>query len=106
MKQNRVNQLALAKTDRRTERSVGELELPGGGGATARSSREAANWERCRRRGLSGENLEEILKQFEEPFRFAGNQAVAVKKKDLEEEGEERASAGLKSVARVQVEAI
>jgi hypothetical protein len=56
-----------------------------------------------RRCGLSGEHLQESLKQREERFRFAGDQAV--KQKDLEEEGEERASAALKSVARRHVEA-
>jgi hypothetical protein len=54
---------------------------------------------------LSGEHLQESLKQLKEPFRFAGDQAVAVREKDLEEEGEERASAALKSVARAHVEA-
>jgi hypothetical protein len=32
-----------------------------------------------------------------EPFRLAGDQAVAVREKGLEEEGAERASAALKS---------
>jgi hypothetical protein len=37
------------------------------------------------------------MKQRDEPFRFAGDQAVAVREKNLEEEREERASAALKS---------
>jgi hypothetical protein len=38
-----------------------------------------------------------------EPFRFAGDQAVAVREKDLEEEGEERTSAAPKSGAPEQL---
>jgi hypothetical protein len=65
--------------------------------AAERQRTAAAKQERYRRRGGSGEHLDESLKQREEPFRFAGDQAVALREKDLEEEGEERASAALKS---------
>jgi hypothetical protein len=91
----------FAKTGLKSGEPVGQPELRERGGATARGSREAAHWER-RRRDLSGERLEESLKQREEQFRFAGDRAAA-SENDLAEEGEAPARAALKGGAPKQL---